>query len=137
MRAKHLLGLLAAFLVVDCHSRTRQEPLPDSVSDRSRDPGSTAVPTSELSFALIEDPVGRRNWFANTLRNGGNECRVVIEAALKGGFEGRDFWRVRCSDTGDWLVTVSETAPANPVNCTADPADCRVAWQSVSLNEDI
>jgi hypothetical protein len=98
-------------------------------SDRSADPG--AVPTSESSFEMLRvDPPARRADFQRMLNQLGKRCGSVTEAILKGGFEGTDFWKIDCADSGEWLLAFSAQG-TTVVSCDQSPKECSNAWLAV------
>jgi len=126
------VALFTALALASCNS-SEPEQLQDPVSDASHDPGTNPVATNDLSAGLlIEEPAARRGYFASQMKRAGKNCPMVTEAVLKGGFEGSDFWRIRCTATGDWLVILGEGSPLKIANCKQSQDECRVAWESVS-----
>ena len=125
------VGTLAAALsVLSCDSQPNNNSQP-TISDRSRDPG--AEPTNLLSFELLsKDSATRRAAFEKTLGSLEKRCQLVTEAVLKGGFDETDLWRVRCADSGDWLVTFSPDLSISATSCRVSRAECQAAWKSVS-----
>lgn len=116
-------------LASSCGSQPSDQSRRVVVSDRSHETG--AVPTNGASWALFGDPAKRRASLQAALVSSGEQCSLVTEALLKGGFEGTDLWRVSCADSGDWLVTVTDDQ-LTAVSCGKFANECRTAWASVS-----
>lgn len=118
-------------LMSSCGSQPSDQPRRVVVSDRSHDAG--AVPTNGASWALFDDPAKRRASLQAFLVSSGEQCNLVTEALLKGGFEGTDLWRVSCADSGDWLITVTDRQ-LTAVSCRKSANECQTAWASVFRN---
>jgi hypothetical protein len=103
---RYLAIILSLGSFAGCNKRST-EPHPGAEpSDTSIDSGSHNFPTNPTSADLfIATPETRRSKFEYGLRHANRHCSAVLEAVFKGGFEGTDFWRVKCADSGLWLVT--------------------------------
>ena len=135
MIAKHNSFIAGFALAVAACDQSDQEPGrqdPVGLSDRSTDPGTNPTPTNPISFVLLENPDDRRRTLQSQLQSAGKKCGLVTEAILKGGFEGTDFWRVTCNDSGEWLVSFGLGGATRFESCRTSPGDCRAAWESVS-----
>src|SRR4051794_33794581 len=107
-RRKINFFIAACVLVVAACDNSDREPgreNPVRLSDRATDPGTHPSPTNPISLLLLKDPDDRRRTLQARLQAAGKKCALVTEAILKGGFDGTDFWRVTCNDSGEWLVT--------------------------------
>jgi hypothetical protein len=129
MRRFSITGPLSVVLILSvaaCRWQSkRNEPIKNEVSDRATDPGTILIPTAEKSFVLLGDPARRRAFFQNALMTAGERCKLVQEAIFKGGLDGSDLWRVSCTDSGDWLVTVSNRPHPFVQKCTSALPECR------------
>lgn len=75
---------------------------------------------------------GRLATFRKYMIASGEQCDLMTEAVLKGGYQGVDMWRVSCSDSGDWMVSVEPDSSTKILSCETMKQlgdDCRVAWK--------
>jgi hypothetical protein len=104
---RNITSLVILFAAVACDERNpERSPLEPRASDASIKEGSGVQPTAALSFELInESPEKRRASFQETLVSAGKNCSSVREALLVDGLDGLDVWRVKCANSGPWLLT--------------------------------
>jgi hypothetical protein len=116
---RYLSPLLLALLISSCDDGKDRAATGPAISYAVRDPGSTAVASNPTSAQLIGmDGPQRLGQIGQRLKNLGIECDTVTGAVLKGGYRGLDIWRVSCSDSGDWLLSIDDRAPMTAVSCT-------------------
>jgi hypothetical protein len=78
-----------------------------SLSHEPLDPGSYALPSNGVSRRLFEmDGQARLEILREYMNRSGKDCDEVTEAVLRGGYQHVDFWRVACSDSGEWEVAI-------------------------------
>lgn len=125
--------LLCCALVQGCNKQQAPDQGGENpFSDASYDPGTHPLPTNEQSTAIFGDPKQRREYFAYQMNEAHLTCGDMYQAVLKGGFNGSDVWRVRCSSTGYWAATIREDGSVNFVQCRQSPVSCGEAWASVA-----
>jgi hypothetical protein len=128
---RFLSPFVLALPIASCNEGQQPESSGPAISYSVRDPGSTAVPSNPTSGQLIgmAGP-GRLDNVGQRLRNLNIECAIVTGAVLKAGYGGLDVWRVSCSDSGDWLLSIDNRAPATAVSCTEiQSKTCYSNWQ--------
>lgn len=122
-----LVLLFTALTALGC-----SKPAADSgqagVSDAPIDPQSHAMPTSDISFSLIQmDPGARRDFFRGEMGTLKKTCPEVREAIFKGGLDGTDFWRVRMQSGDVWLVELNDGGHlVSAVSCATPPRIAKV-----------
>jgi hypothetical protein len=97
------------------------------------DTGSKAKPSNKYSRQLfnMNDQV-RLATFRNYMTQSGQQCALVTSAVLRGGYRHMDFWRVACSDSGDWMVSVMPDSATKILSCAVVKQlgdDCHSVWQ--------
>jgi len=103
-----------------------------AVSYARLDAGSKARPSNHSSKQLFNmgDQV-RLATFRNYLTQSGQQCALVTSAVLKGGYHHIDMWRVGCSDTGEWMVSIEPDSSTKILSCTTMKRlgdDCHASW---------
>jgi hypothetical protein len=93
------------------------------ISYAPREPGSTAAPTNETSFALIsaDGPV-RLATLQAIIAQDGNQCSYVTSGIFKTGFDGSDEWLVTCADSGSWAIWFRPQRQLEVLSCSI--SDC-------------
>jgi hypothetical protein len=132
-----LLPFLASVVVASCgqsNASTENSSATQPIySDAQTDPGSKATPKNEYSRELFDMGAQlRRATFRNLMYSSGEQCDLVTEAVLKGGDKKTDFWRVTCTDSGDWLISVAPDSSTKILSCTTMAKlgdNCRAAWR--------
>jgi len=113
------LLLLAALLLASCDGQPDQAGKPPIVfSDRNTYPGLSIAPSNEYSRQIF-DMGGqlRRATFRNLFYHSGMRCDLVSEALLRGGRKKTDFWRVTCTDSGGWMVSIAPDSSTKILHC--------------------
>ena len=107
---------LALTCVAGCH---KKEQAPSEIpAEPSIEPGSNAAPTTDASFQLMDlDAPTRFAALQDVIVKAGNHCTSVSGAALAGGLEGTDEWRVDCTDSGSWQVWFSDDTGTEVKHC--------------------
>lgn len=111
------------------------------------DPGSTSEPSNDVSRKLFEmDGQERLAIFKEYMNSSGKACEYVTEAVLLGGYQRTDFWRVACSDSGEWEVSIEPDSEGSTriLSCNVVKAlarlekhpgdDCHAVWNRVKVN---
>jgi len=125
---------LAMLLVLsscrDGGDRTPQQP---SVRLSPHEPGSTALPSNPDSVELYSmDGTKRLVLFQDMVLKLAQQCAQVTGAVLKGGAGGMDVWRVTCSDSGDWAVSIDADSPPTLLRCADLPGkECEAVWSKL------
>jgi hypothetical protein len=104
-----------------------------TVSYARLDPGSSAKPSNEYSRQLFEmnDQV-RLATFRKFMTASGEQCDLVTGAVLRGGHRHMDMWRVACSDSGEWMVSVEPDSSTKILSCDTVKRlgdDCHSVWK--------
>ena len=104
-----------------------------AVSYARLDPGSTAAPSNGYSRQLFEmnDQV-RLATFRKYMVASGEQCALVTGAVLRGGYQGMDLWRVACSDSGEWMVSIEPDSSTKILSCATIKQlgdDCHAVWK--------
>jgi hypothetical protein len=97
------------------------------------DPGSKAKPSNKYSRQLfaMNDQV-RLATFRKFMTMSGEQCAFVTAAVLRGGYKGMDMWRVACSDSGEWMVSVEPDSSTKILSCDTVKQlgdDCHAVWK--------
>ena len=130
-RASALVPLALLLALGSCGEGGDEPPPPQpSVRLSPREPGSIALPTSPRSVRLYSiDAALRFVLFKDMLLEAGQPCAAVTGAVLKGGAAGMDVWRVSCSDSGDWAVSIDADSPPTVLRCSSLPGnECDAVW---------
>lgn len=104
----------AVLLLVSCDPK----PQPPAFSDANAYPGSTATPTNPYSRQIFE--MGgqlRRATFRKLMVNSSKPCDLVTEGILRGNDQETDFWRVTCTDSGQWMVSIAPDSSTKLTHC--------------------
>jgi hypothetical protein len=104
-----------------------------TVSYGRLDPGSKATPSNKYSRQLFEmnDQV-RLATFRKFMVASGETCDLVTDAVLKGSYHHSDMWRVACTDSGEWLVSIEPDSSTKILSCKTMKQlgdDCHAAWK--------
>ncbi len=103
------------------------------VSYARLDPGSKAKASNAYSKQLFNmgDQV-RLATFRNYMTQSGEQCDLVTSAVLRGGYHHMDMWRVACSDSGEWMVSVKPDSSTKILSCAIVRQlgdDCHSVWK--------
>lgn len=130
--------LMAAVLLAGCGQAPDSNdgtpaPAEPAVSYARLDPGSNARPSNSYSRRLFEmnDQV-RLATFRKYMVESGERCDLVTEAVLRGGHQGLDMWRIACSDSGEWMISIAPDSSTKFLSCAIVRQlgdDCRAAWK--------
>jgi hypothetical protein len=63
------------------------------------------------------DPQSRRAIFRRFMTSSGKQCDLVTETMLNGSYKGTAFWNIRCSDSGDWRVSIEPDSSTKILHC--------------------
>jgi hypothetical protein len=128
-------AVLSALCLAGCNgpSESNAAASEPSVSYARLDPGSKAKPSNRYSRQLFEmnDQV-RLAIFRKFMRESGEQCDLVTGAVLKGGYRHMDMWRVACSDSGEWLVSIEPDSSTKILSCDVMKKlgdDCHAVWK--------
>ena len=97
------------------------------------DPGSKSRPSNKYSRQLFDmtDQV-RLATFRNYMTQSGERCALVTSAVLRGGYHHMDMWRVACSDSGEWMVSIDPDSSTKILSCAVIKElgdDCHAVWK--------
>ena len=97
------------------------------------DPGSKAKPSNRYSRQLFEmnDQV-RLATFRKFMTESGEQCDLVTGAVLRGGYNRMDMWRVACTDSGEWMVSIEPDSSTKILSCETMKQlgdDCHSNWK--------
>jgi hypothetical protein len=115
----------AVFGLASCENRhdAADEQQQQSVSYAAREPGSTAAPTNEASFRLLELTDQERFAALQALIvKSGKQCASVARGVFEDGWDGADEWHVDCADTGRWQLWFNVDNTIDVAHCAN--ADC-------------
>jgi hypothetical protein len=102
-------------------------------SDAKLDPSSKAEPSNRYSRELFDmDGQMRRAMFRKLMRASGEQCDFVTEGVLRGGHKGTDMWRVACTDSGEWMVSIEPDSSTKILSCSNMKTlgdDCHQVWK--------
>jgi hypothetical protein len=105
-----------------------------AVSYARLDPGSTAKPSNKYSRQLFEmNDQLRLATFRKFMAESGEQCDLATGAVLKGGYRGTDMWRVSCSNSGEWMVSIEPDSSTKILSCDTMKQlgdDCHAAWKT-------
>ncbi len=110
---------IAAPFLLNCKGEGEGNANEPPVSYASREPGSVAAPTNEISFQLLrlDGPTRLASFRANIIQSG-KQCNFVTNAVIMGGIDGTDMWRVKCADSGDWAVWFQPGRATEVIRCS-------------------
>ena len=60
------------------------------------------------------------------------QCDLVTGAVLRGGYHHMDMWRVACSDSGEWMVSIGPDSSTKILSCDTAKRlgdDCHSVWK--------
>lgn len=121
-------AFVAGTVLVGCDEQRPEKMQEQSISYSSREPGSTAAPTNERSFELIDaDGPKRFRRFRKMISDAGEQCGVVTSAMLRGGVGGTDEWRISCADTGHWSIWLQAGGSTEVLRCST--SQCKAAGE--------
>jgi hypothetical protein len=130
-----IIGAALALGVASCDQLSNSSSADNSpiVSYARTDPGSKARPSNRHSRQLFEmaDQV-RLATFRNYMAQSGEQCALVTSAVLRGGSHHTDMWRVACSDTGEWMVSIDPDSSTKILSCATVKQlgdDCHAVWK--------
>jgi hypothetical protein len=107
--------------------------LAPNVSYARLDPGSNAKPSNKYSRQLFEmDDQVRLATFRNFMSQSDEQCALVTGAVLRGGSHRTDMWRVSCSDSGEWMVSIDPDSSTKILSCETMKRlgdNCHAAWK--------
>jgi len=116
-----------------------QAPLPVQSTTLPLEPGSKAHPSNKYSEQVFDmNANGRLSIMQRLLVTSGEQCATATEAVLKGSLKRSDYWRVSCSDSGDWMIQVEPSSATRILSCRemdrmGMPLDCRIPWTTAQL----
>jgi hypothetical protein len=117
------VGAVAILLpsLTNCDGEYNSPVEQQNISYASRDPGSAATPTQEISFQLLAaDGQVRLAHFQKLMVESGKRCDVVTSGVLKVGLDDTDEWRVKCANSGDWAVWFRSNGTTEIMHCSRD-----------------
>ena len=128
-----ILGACDAPPAADGNAMIAQKPDEPTFSHAKLDPGSKARPSNKYSRELFEmnDHV-RQAMFRKFMLASGEQCDLVTEAVLRGGHKGMDMWRVACTDSGEWMVSIEPDSSTKIHSCSVMKTlgdDCHEVWK--------
>jgi hypothetical protein len=101
-----------------CGDGGDKPPQQQAVSYASREPGSSAAPTNDTSFQLLnQDPSTRLAFLRSYIVQSGHRCDIVKRGVFESGLDGTDEWRVNCGDTGAWQLWFRPYLAPEAVQC--------------------
>ena len=111
----------------------RAEVSEPTVSYDRLDSGSKAKPSNKYSRQLFDmNNQVRLATFRKFMIESGEQCALVTGAVLKGGYHHMDMWRVACSDTGEWMVSIEPNSSTKILSCEVMERlgdDCHAVWK--------
>jgi len=113
------LGLAGSVPLTSCDDSSPSGNGPQlSVSYSPLDAGSDAKPSNSVSRKLFEmSGQVRLAVFKDYLNQSGETCDYVTGAVLLGNDGHTDFWRVGCSDSDDWMVSIAPDSSTRILSC--------------------
>jgi hypothetical protein len=104
-----------------------------AVSYARLEPGSKAKPSNEYSRQLFDmnDQI-RLATFRKFMTESDERCDLVTGAVLKGGYRHVDMWRVACSDSGEWMISIDPDSSTKILSCDTMKRlgdDCHSVWK--------
>ena len=135
--AKEILvnALVVTFALASaaCDQPTNANESGPTVSYERVDSGSNAKPSNAYSKQLFDmgDQV-RLATFRNYMTQSGERCGLVTSAVLRGGYHHMDMWRVTCSDSGEWMVSIQPNSSTKVLSCATMKQlgdDCHSVWK--------
>jgi hypothetical protein len=105
-----------------------------SVSYERLDPGSRAKPSNKYSQQVfgMNDQL-RLATFRKFMTESGEQCELVTGAVLRGGYHHADMWRVACSDSGEWMISIDPDSSTKILSCDTMKRlgdDCHAVWKA-------
>ncbi|MGI8704291.1 MAG: hypothetical protein ACR2JJ_00565 [Sphingomicrobium sp.] len=83
-------------------------------------PGASKEPQNRYSRQLFEmNGQVRLATFRKLMVESDKQCDLVTEALLMGSYEGMDFWRIACTDSGQWRVSIEPDSSTRLMSCAA------------------
>lgn len=124
MHVRIAAAVLALVALDSCSDHSDAPHGRPAVNYAPREPGSTAVPTHELSMQLMgnDGPMRHEN-FQRLLIQSGRACSFVNSAVFRAGLDGSDEWMVTCADSGRWDIWFRPGLATQIFSCTAASCD--------------
>jgi hypothetical protein len=134
---RKVLAAAGMLVLAACDGPTASNETPSApvaaVSYARLDPGSKAKPSNRYSRQLFEmDDQVRLATFRKFMAASGEQCALVTGAVLRGGYKRMDMWRVACSDSGEWVVSVEPDSSTKILSCDTMKRlgdDCHAVWK--------